>query len=70
MTTTTPSKAVEKIAMTMADVIASVGLCRSTIDRLRCTGEFPAPRRIRGRLLWSAQDVRDWFERQPKEERA
>lgn len=57
----------DRIALSMRDVVAMVGLARSTINKLRSMGKFPPGRRIGGKLLWSPQDIRDWFQAWPKE---
>lgn len=38
------------------------GLSRTTIWRMVRKGEFPAPRRVGGRALWSDADVTAWIE--------
>ena len=49
------------------DVTEVIGLSRRTILRLVVTGEFPRPRRIRGkRVLFDAAEVKAWFDRQPR----
>lgn len=56
----------EKVALSMAETCAVVSLCRSTVERMVAVGQFPKPRRVRGRVLFSLAEVRRWFDSLPK----
>ena len=49
--------------MRIPEVVALLGISRTTLWRLRCRGEFPQPIRVScGVVGWCADDVYDWIE--------
>lgn len=47
-----------------------LGVSRSTVDRLRRSGELPAPRLMAGRLpRWRRVELVRWWREQPERER-
>lgn len=65
MTDTAPVPLSEKLALTYREVCQFVGLSRRTIVRLVSTHQFPSPKIVGGRRLFSTAAVREWFDRQP-----
>lgn len=52
------------LAMTMREVQAYVKLCRSTIERMVATGDFPKPRKVRGKVLFDRREIEAWWAKQ------
>lgn len=46
--------------LTWTTVSQMVGVCRSTIWKLRRQGLFPTPRKVCGRNVWRLADVIAW----------
>jgi predicted DNA-binding transcriptional regulator AlpA len=46
----------------IADIMKGLGISRRTLERLRATGEFPAPTKMLGRCpVWSRPTVDKWL---------
>ncbi|WP_430226852.1 helix-turn-helix transcriptional regulator [Paraburkholderia tropica] len=43
------------------EVLASVGLGKTTLYKLMKDGEFPRPRRVRNVSLWLESEVQGWI---------
>ena len=51
----------------LPELLALVGLCRSTIYRLEAAGLFPLRRKIGPRAVgWPKREVREWMELRPQ----
>ena len=54
----------------LPEVLALVGLCRSTIYRLEAAGLFPQRRKLGPRAVaWLKREVLEWIERRPQVKR-
>ena len=53
--------------LTLAQVLALVGVTYSTIIRWRNAGTFPEPHNGRGKkLFWTQSSIENWMNRQPQ----
>jgi excisionase family DNA binding protein len=66
-TETAPVPLGEKLALTYREVCQYVNLSRTTVAKLISMHEFPKPKCVGGRRLFSTAEVRFWFEGQPTE---
>ena len=58
-----PDKTVERLALRLDDVAATIGLSRSVVERERRAGRFPKPDRVVGRMpLWIPATIQAWLE--------
>jgi len=55
-----------KILMDKSETSGAVSLSESTIARMVADGNFPKPVRIGSRVLWRADDIKDWAEKLPQ----
>lgn len=52
---------IQPIALSMRQVVARIGLCRSTIEKLIAQKRFPAPKRVGAKLLFDRARVDKWW---------
>ena len=52
---------IQPIALSMRQVVARIGLCRSTIEKLIAQKRFPLPKRVGAKLLFDRVKVDKWW---------